>query len=232
VSPAPLLAAVLALVLAVPAVAAAPRAKVTGMKDARYCEIFEVRALPPNGSAEIWNTIRRGSCPQSTWAKVDPAAVARQRGALAVVLNGPRHFLMDEANAVVGRRATIAGLPMTRVAAIPLVSAADIDQAPYVDRTIKRVNTWTWKKGRTVFELVRPDGAVYVMQSYSLQRDPKLTLATLPGVGRRIDLPAGWRFRVRTLKAPLVVGAKGDATILQDDLLNTYQLRAGSPRPR
>lgn len=212
------------------AAGAAERANPKQLKDARYCEVFEVKKLPPNGTATIWNSIRLGTCPQSRWSKLDPVSLAKEHGDVAVVLNGPRHFLMDEANAVVGRTKTFGGIPMTHVADIPLPTAESLTQAPYVDRTIERINTWTWHKGRTVFELVAPGGDTYVMQSYSLQRDPKLTLARLPGVGKRITPPPGWTYRTRKLTKRLVLGAKGKATILQDDLLNTYQL-ATTTRP-
>jgi hypothetical protein len=113
---------------------------------------------------------------------------------------------------------------MTNVATIPLRTAADLSQKLYSDRTIARHNTWEWKSGRTVFELVAPGGDTYVMQSYAQIVDPGLTIAQLPGLGKRLELPPGWRYRSRKLKKPLVLTADGEATILQDDLQNTYQL--------
>jgi hypothetical protein len=120
---------------------------------------------------------------------------------------------------------------MRRVAAIPIRTAADLVQTPYTDRTISRHNTWRWERGRTVYELVAPGGDVYVMQSYSQIRDPKLTIGKLRALGRRLDLPAGWRYRVRRLRHELTVAAKGKATIVQDQLQNTYQLAKTSRRP-
>jgi hypothetical protein len=120
---------------------------------------------------------------------------------------------------------------MTRVAAIPLRSAADLNRSLYADRTIARENVWRWKAGRTVFELVAPGGDTYVMQSYALIVDPALSLGDLGTIGPRLTtLPAGWRYRSRTLRRPLALGADGSATIVQDDLQNTYQL-ATTTRP-
>jgi hypothetical protein len=211
----------------------APGAAVTQrhMHDARYCELFELSRLPPDGTARIWNTIGNNDCPQATWDAIDTTALARQRGAALIVRNGPRHFLMDSAHAQVGGVEDLGGLRMTNVATLPIPSAEDLAQAPYVDRTVQRDNTWTWNRGRTVYELVAPGGDVYVMQSYAQIKDPGLTLAQLPALGRRLALPAGWSYRTRVLRRSLTLGADGRATILQDDLQNTYQLAHTARRP-
>ena len=82
-----------------------------------------------------------------------------------------------------------------------------------------------------MFELVAPGGDTYVMQSYAQIKDPKLTIGKLGSLGRRLTLPAGWRYRTRKLKRPLVLTAKGSATVLQDELQNTYQLATTTRRP-
>ncbi len=113
---------------------------------------------------------------------------------------------------------------MRRVATIPIRSDAELAQTPYTERTIKRRNTWTWGTGRRVYELLAPDGSNYVMQSYSQIRDPQLALGQLRGLGSRLELPQGWTYRSRKLKEDLTLRARGSATIVQDDLTNTYQL--------
>ncbi|HZJ25741.1 MAG TPA: hypothetical protein VFF40_01790 [Acidimicrobiia bacterium] len=73
----------------------------------------------------------------------------------------------------------------------------------------------------------RDDGRVFVMQSYSLELDPTLTVADLAGLGDRLALPDGWSFSARTLDEDLIVtDIDGVATVIQDDLHNTYQLSA------
>lgn len=211
--------------MALGGVASAATRQTSGLYDARYCELFVLRGAPPNAQASVWNTIKLNRCPQAQWEAVDPGALAKELGATAVVLNGPRHFLMDSAAASTGGVHSFDGLRARKVATIPIRSASDLVSTPYTDRTIKRRNTWRWKRTRLVYELVAPGGDVYVMQSYAQIRDPKLTLGKLRSLGRRLELPEGWRYRVRRLRRPLVLGARGRATILQDDLLNTYQLR-------
>jgi hypothetical protein len=75
-----------------------------------------------------------------------------------------------------------------------------------------------------VFELVAPGGKRYVMQSYAQIKDRSLTLSQLPELGHRLKLPPGWRYRTRKLTRPLVLRAHRSATIVQDELQDTYQL--------
>src|SRR5437763_1469975 len=116
--------------------AEAPAATVSGggLHDARYCEILELRGAPPNATVTIWNTIGLNTCPAKWWAGFDAAALARRRGDTLVVLNGPRHFLMDSATASTGRVRSFHGERLREVATIPTRSAADLVRAPYADR--------------------------------------------------------------------------------------------------
>jgi len=117
----------------------------------------------------------------------------------------------------------MAGMRVRRVASINIKSIADLVQTPYTERTIRRHNTWSWDRGRRVYELAAPDGSSYVMQSYSLIKDPHLSIPDLHSLGQRLDLPTGWRYRTKRLHHDLTVRANGRATIIQDDLLDTYQ---------
>jgi hypothetical protein len=227
----------LAVLLVATAVAgaAAPgahAAALAGLHDARYCEIIELRGGPPTGKAVVWNTIGLNRCPAARWNAFDAGALAKELGATVVVLNGPRHFLMDSVTARAGRVRSFHGLRLRKVASIPIRTAADLSQTPYTDRTIERDNTWRWRRGRMVYELVAPGGDVYVMQSYAQILDRKLSLGKLRRLGTRLEPPPGWRYRVRRLRRDLAVGVKGGkATIVQDELQNTYQLAKTTRRP-
>jgi hypothetical protein len=118
---------------------------------------------------------------------------------------------------------------MRKVATIPIHTAAELSQTPYTERTIARHNTWTWNEGRRVYELLAPDGSNYLMQSYAQIRDPDLKLSDLRALGDRLDLPPGWSYRVRRLKHDLTLRANGTATVIQDDLQNTYQRLPSRP---
>jgi hypothetical protein len=196
---------------------------ISGIHDARYCEILELKGSPPDAKVVVWNTLGLNDCPRAKWDPLDASELADKLGATLVILNGPRHFLMDAASGRTGRVERFGGLRMRRVAAIPISSPAELVRTAYTERTIARTNDWRWKKRRWVFELLAPDGANYLMQSYSQELDPGLTIRRLKRLGKRLDLPKGWEYRARRLKRGLTLRARGEATIIQDDLQNTYQ---------
>jgi hypothetical protein len=63
------------------------------------------------------------------------------------------------------------------------------------------------------------------MQSVSLIVDPDLTADDLPTLGATLQLPTGWTYQARLLSDELVLIADGEATVVTDDLGNTYQKR-------
>jgi hypothetical protein len=131
---------------------------------------------------------------------------------------------MDSATGKPGPVRSFDGLEMRKVATIAIRSDEELVATPYADRRITRRNVWTWEAGRRVFELLAPDGSNYVMQSYSQILDPDLSIRQLRSLADRLELPQGWKYRSRVLKRDLVLRARGSATIVQDDLANTYQL--------
>ena len=224
-----ILPAALTLAAAAPSSAAAAPTRTTGMYGDRYCEYLVVKGALPNLTGEIWNTYGLNACPDKLLKASDANVLATDLGALAVRLNGPRYWLMDRASVTLasgfGQVRSFHGLKMRRLVSIkvPLVNGVP-GQTPYAETTVNRKNTFTFSRAHRVFELVAPGGKVYVMQSYAQIVDPKLTLAQLPALGQRLKLPAGWRYRVRTLKRDLPVTANGRAYVVQDELSNTYQL--------
>jgi hypothetical protein len=223
-----------ALALAGMALAAAPAAlakqppkvvSATGMYGDRYCEYLFIKGKLPDLKATVWNTYGLNDCPPAQWKASDAVALAKEEGALTVLLNGPRYWLIDSAQlSDPGRVKSFAGLRMRELTTVdvPLVNGVPA-QTPYSEVTVNRKNTFTWGSGRAVHELFAPNGRVYVMQAYSRIVDPKLSRSDLAGLGSRLKLPEGWRFRVRTLKRDLVLKTSGKATVLQDELQNTYQ---------
>jgi hypothetical protein len=209
-------------VLAAPAPASALRSH-EDLYNARYCEVLVLEGAIPDARADVYNTIGLNECPRELWSALDPVALAQQLGAAAVVLNGPRYFLMDSASGKGGRVRSFGGLRTRLLASIPIRSAADLVRRPYVERTIARKNTWVWDARRLIFELRAPNGARYVMQSYSQIVDPTLSIEDLSSLGARLAPPSGWSYQARLLQEPLVLTVKGEATILQDELQNTYQ---------
>jgi hypothetical protein len=221
--PALTVAAVLAL--AVPAGAATKVRSSDHMYGARYCEYLVVTGTPPNLTGTVWNTYGLNDCPQSRWDAASAADIARDEGALLVLKNGPRYWLMDRAKIWnPGDVRSFRGLRMRELTTfqIPLVDGRP-QQTPYSEITVNRKNTFVWGKGRRVYELHAPNGRRYLMQAYSQIVDRTLRRSQLAALGARLQLPAGWTFTTRRLRADLRLHTDGAATVLQDELQNTYQ---------
>lgn len=198
----------------------------SGLRDQRYGEILVVKGGPWSYTATVYNTIGLNDCPEAAWKKLDAKALKKELGAKSVLLNGPRHFMMDSnALANPGGVSTFDGLEARKLATVD-ITLPDILRGrskPYTGNTVSRTTRYVFKAGLPVYELVSPKGDVYVMQSYSLEVDPTLTAADLPNLGKKLKLPRGWQYRVVTPKEDLVLTTSGTATVLQDDLLNSYQ---------
>jgi hypothetical protein len=48
-------------------------------------------------------------------------------------------------------------------------------------------------------------------------------MPTLPSLGARLKPPTGWRYTISVPDKDLIAGAQGKATVIQDELENTYQ---------
>jgi hypothetical protein len=200
--------------------------QIDGVRDARYCEIIPVVRKGFRLVGTVYNTLGLNDCPPAIWDTISEEAMRKRFGAITVVLNGPRHFVMDVIGAAgdtaSGATVDAGGLKLTARATIAL-RLADLRTKPYRGRTVDRETRYVFKAGRPVFLLVRPDGVRYAMQSYAETADKSLSYADLPTLGGRLKLPTGWRYDTMTPDADLVLGAKGKATIVQDDLADTYQ---------
>lgn len=177
--------------------------------------------------AHVYGTQMLNDCPQEQWETLDADAIAAEMGAVAVKLNGPRYWMLDG----LGQKVAVVdpvfrdfnGLTMRRIATVDL--GDDPAVRPYVERYVNRGAVFFFDAGAPVHELVDPDGLAYVMQAYCVGVDPSLTQEALVDLGDRLDLPAGWSFRTRVLDDELVVDTTATiATVLQDELENTYTL--------
>jgi hypothetical protein len=115
---------------------------------------------------------------------------------------------------------------MRRIATIELGDTPP-NVMPYTERFVNRGAVFFFDAGKVVHELVNPDGLAYVMQAYCIGVDPTLTEDALPALGERLALPGGWTYRTRVLDDELIVDTSATiATVLQDELENTYTLPA------
>jgi hypothetical protein len=198
----------------------------SGLRNVRYGEVLLLRTENGTFSAEVWNTLGLNDCPQSAWDELDAEAIAKERGALLALLNGPRYWVLDfiQTNLRLNAPVTTFGtLEMFRAAAIEFGTDPP-SPVPYTERSIVRDTVFGFSQGSEVYELETPSGTRYIMQAYAQIVDKGLTIGDLAGLGTKIEPPDGWAFRVRTLGNDLtVLSADGVATVIQDELQNTYQ---------
>lgn len=196
------------------------------LRDARYCEIVPVHVTREGLRASVYNTLGFDDCPPEKWNALTRLELLRQFDTLAVVMNGPRHFIMDDIIATgatkTGEVITVGGITLAKRAEVGLSLHQAMGPA-YTEQTIERDTTYRFDAGKPIFTLTAPDGAVYVMQSYAQIVDPALTYADLPGLGAKLKLPPGWSYGTRTPQTDLLLTASGTAIVVQDTLKNTYQ---------
>jgi hypothetical protein len=197
----------------------------TQTRGKRYGEVLLVSSGPDGPQATVYNTFPLNDCPAEQWSRLDAEALAKEHGAAAALLNGPRFWLMDTIEKDMGGErevVTFGGIDMLRQATVSLTS---MNPAPYLPNTVNRNAVFVFADGKPVFELTDPDGGRWVMQTWSQVVDPLLAYDDLPGLAARLKLPEGWSYRPRTLDEPLRIDTSSQAAqVLQDDLTNSYSL--------
>jgi hypothetical protein len=199
----------------------------------RYCEVLAGSLSGANVQLDVYNTYGLNDCPDAAWRALDVAQLRTQLGTPIVVLNGPRYWTIDAFESAAVQDPTVrdvGGIPMRVAGRIEVpVAVAMGGSPPYTDRTVRRDSTVRFSSGGRVYELIDAASHVYVMQSYTVTREMQ-TEATLMDLGARLTLPTGWRWRTRVLTADVRVVAEGGfATVVTDDLSNTYQRSQQTP---
>jgi len=206
--------------------ASVPPTHNTGMnlRNARYCEILLVTGTVTSPAATVFSTIGLNQCPEAQWKTLDSSALQQEHHALGIEMNGPRYFMVDSiSTAHVGPVVSFDGMQMRQLATVA-ETPSSLQSTPYTQRTILRTTTYVYTHGKPIYELLSPDGHTYVLQSYALIVDPGLTQTALPTLARRLTLPQGWQYRMVVQAHDLVLKVTGKATVLQDNLDDTYQL--------
>ena len=198
------------------------------LRDFRYCEVIPVFRDKLTLKVEIYNTIGQNDCPAEPWARLDAKAMEKQYGAVAVKLNGPRHWVLNRIEGggatAAGKIVNFGGIQMKQVAVLETkVWQSTVGDKFYQENKVHRTTTFFYQKNNRVYELVSAKGAVYMMQSYARIADAKLTLAALETLGASLKLPKGWSYRTRVLTEDVELKAQGLAYVINDNLYNSYQ---------
>lgn len=195
------------------------------VRGARYCEVIVSQGRL---TLAVYNTMGLNQCPEVQWKKITSKTLKKDMHARIAILNGPRYWTIDAIDSTPVTDVSekqIKGISMKKVALVH-IKLGDLIKGhrPYNQHHVERNVIWTYQAGKPVYELIDPEGRVYVMQSYSLDKAAQ-TPRTLSQLNGKLKLPAGWHYRTGVLthdaKLPCV---NKQAIVIQDDFLNTYQL--------
>jgi hypothetical protein len=182
--------------------------KITKTRNMRFGEILVAKET----GIEVYNTTGVNDCPAKLWNAMDLDKIKKQFGALRVEKNGPHYWMMDEQTVSFGEKASFDGLEARWVARLDLVTAekAAKGSEPYKVFMPKKTQKMVYFKDKPVYELVDPDGNVYVLQAH----DEMFPLESLPNLGEKLKkLPKDWKYRTRMLTEDLVLDLKPDKSI-------------------
>ena len=205
----------------------APQRLIDRMRGVRYGEVLAMFLRDSGLEAEVYGTQMLNDCPQELWDTLNADEIAKDMGAVFAKLNGPRYWVLDGLGSKVAVIEPVFkdfnGIQMRRIATIPI--GADFAAGPYVLRNVNRGAVFFFDAGKTVYELVNPDGRALVMQARCVGVDSNMTEESLATLGERLALPEGWSYRTRVLETDLVVDTSATlATVVQDEFENTYTL--------
>lgn len=184
-----------------------------GSRGYQYCEL--VFNYGDKGS-DIYSTSPLAKADLEWWENLDTQALAREFGAETVYKNGPQWWSMDEVGVMASQPVPVAGVKMVFGAHLP---PGTLKIAKYAVFSPAKFQDLVWKAGKPVYQLVDPDGHVYVLQGHKVPVDQ---LATL---GERFKkLPDGWKYRVQVIEKDLAMNLTPKEPIpsVQDEFDQIY----------
>ena len=167
------------------------------IRDARYGEIFIIKET----GLDVYSTAGLNDCPAELWDARDLEAIKKEFGAMQVQKKGPHFWMMDEQALMMGEKVSFQGREARWAAHAPIsvVQKGATGGTPCAVYTPSKTQSMVYSKGKPVFELVDPEGNVYVLQAH----DEQFTTESLAGLGDKLNVPECWQYRTRTLTEDL-----------------------------
>lgn len=179
----------------------------------QYCElVFDYG----DAGLDIYSTSPLAPAQITWWDNLDLKALAKEFGAQSVVKNGPQWWSMDEVGVMASKPVSVAGVDMVFGAHLPPGTLAT---PKYKVFHPAKTQNLLWKAGKPMYQLVDPDGHVYVLQGH------KVPLESLPTLGEQLkQLPKGWKYRIKVLDEDLIMKLTPREPIpsVQDELDQIY----------
>ena len=186
----------------------------TDSRDYIYCEL--VFNYSGELGSDIYSTSPLAECSLEWWDNLDLEALAQEFGAASVFKNGPQWWSMDEVRVMGSEPVAVEGVDMAFGANLP---PGTLGSPKYEVFLPAKTQYLVWEAGKPAYQLVDPDGNVYVVQGYKVSQD---SLATLGDQFK--ELPEGWEYRVSVLTEDLGMDLTPDAPIpsVQDEFDQIY----------
>ncbi len=195
------------------------------LRGERYCEILT--ATSPY-TLHVYNTLNLNTCPEDIWRNISKSSVKHEKHVLFAILNGPRYWTIDgikHAKLINNKVETINGLAL-REAGVLHLGVKDWVTAKlfYREHVVQRDTVFIFDAGKPVYELISPNGSVYVMQSYKAAHG--MNQDKLAHLGQLLTLPSGWKFKTGNTTKEESVDSQHQAVVIQDNFENTYEKAA------
>jgi hypothetical protein len=211
--------------------------RVENMHQTRFIEIFLAHRDAKTGKlvAECYNTMftskgipgSKDTAPQALVEGLDFEKMKKDLGVLGASLNGPKLWTSDWTEIDIGVERDFNGLKAAWVAQLSMGDNAKgvAETVPYQPTPIARKSGVGWNKGTTVILLDDAEGNTWLMKGFQMGLKPEYSYDEFiaRGQGQFKKLPAGWKFRVKTLEKDLIeIPEGGKATIMADEFFNVY----------
>lgn len=203
----------------------------------QFIEIFLATPDPKTGAmvAPCYNTLfspdgipeSKITAPQELVEGLDFEKMKAEYGVKGASLNGPKLWTPDYTDIEMGEVREFNGIKAAWIAQLNMGDNAGgvSETTPYKTVTIFRKSELGWKKGTTVVLLDDTEGNTYILKGFQVGLNPQFTYEEFVARGQSNfkNLPAGWKFRVKTLDKDLIeTPENGIATIMADEFFNVY----------